>query len=58
MNTVSNKPLAAPCKYCAQPVIRDSNGTWVHTSLQYSCVDRWGLVLSTYAAPAPERVRR
>jgi len=47
--------MAASCQHCHTPVIRDPHGQWIHTSLRYPCIDRWGTLLSTYAEPVPAR---
>jgi len=49
------RPAAGICSHCKVPVIRDPQGCWIHTSLRYSCTGRWGLMMPSYAEPAPAR---
>lgn len=39
------------CRYCPGLVFLDREGRPVHTSLEYECRDRWGLLISRYADP-------
>ncbi len=42
-----------PCRHCERPIVYDPQGRPIHTSLEYACRDRWGLLTDTHAEPAP-----
>lgn len=49
-------PRVSRCRWCACPVLRDNDGTWIHANLAYVCRDASGGLAATTAEP--EEVRR
>jgi hypothetical protein len=39
------------CRWCDQPIAPDGRGNWVHVTRGYACRNRWGVLLTTSAAP-------
>jgi len=55
MSGASGRAAVATCRHCRTPIVHDDDGRWIHTSLAYTCRDRWGGVADTYAEPATGR---
>ncbi len=47
---------ATTCLWCQRPLVTDRDGRWLHTSGGYPCRDRWGVITSSIAEPAPLRL--
>ena len=55
MTATSCWPRISRCRWCAQPVLRNNEGAWIHTHLAYVCRDRWGGLAATTAEPEAAR---
>ncbi len=43
------------CRWCHAPVVRRSDGDWIHTSRRIECLDPWGYTLPITAEPQRHR---
>jgi len=48
---VNRRP--GPCRHCGRPVAFDPQGKPIHTSREYACRDRWGVLTNTHAELHP-----
>ena len=46
-------PHGYPCAHCAQWVVPDNRGGWVHVNKSYACRDWANVGTGTYATPNP-----
>jgi hypothetical protein len=42
-----------PCRHCKRPLAFDPEGRPIHTSREYTCRDRWGMLADTRAELPP-----